>query len=124
MKLSLVVLPPSLIARSPGYPRPPIGEPPPPGGGLRNGALYRLTSPVAETVAIVALLVVHVTVRPVSVLPAESFAVAASCTVAPTWIEAVAGLTETVATVAGVGGGGGGGVGCFFTLSCALARTE
>src|SRR3989454_11199586 len=42
--------------------------------------------------------VVHVTVRPVSVLPFASFGVAASGTVWPTGTDAVAGLTVTDAT--------------------------
>ncbi len=57
-----------------------------------------VTSPLASTVAIVASLVVHVTVRPLSVLPFPSFSVAVSCCVAPTWMVADDGLTSTVAT--------------------------
>ena len=42
---------------------------------------FAVTSPLALTVAIVVLLLVQVTVRPDSALPAESFGVAVSCTV-------------------------------------------
>src|SRR5207247_11230696 len=56
------------------------------------------TSPLALTVAMAVLLLAHVTVRPDSRLPAESFGVAVSCTVCPTSTEAVAGLTVTDAT--------------------------
>src|SRR5713226_5265859 len=61
-----------------------------------------VTRPVTSTVAIVASLVCQVTVRPVSGLPAASFGVAVSCTVAPTTILAVGGVTATVATGMGV----------------------
>jgi len=44
------------------------------------------------------LLLVHVTVRPAKVLPVESFGVAVSCTVCPTWMLAVAGESATEAT--------------------------
>jgi hypothetical protein len=57
-----------------------------------------VTNPLPFTVAIVALLLAHVIVRPVSVFPAESFGVAVSCVVAPTPTVAVAGLTVTDAT--------------------------
>src|SRR2546427_10843075 len=57
-----------------------------------------VTRPLALTVATVVLLLVQVTTRPVSVLPAESFVTAASCRVAPTAMVAEAGLTVTVAT--------------------------
>jgi hypothetical protein len=50
------------------------------------------------TVATLAVLVDQVTVRPVRMLPLESFGVAVNCCVAPTAIEAVAGATATVAT--------------------------
>src|SRR6266446_1416863 len=62
------------------------------------------TSPLLLTVAILVLLLAHVTVRPVSALPPESFGVAMSCTVCPTWGLAVAGETATEATGAGAGG--------------------
>src|SRR5260370_6395884 len=65
-------------------------------------AAVPVTSPVAETVAMVASLVAHVTVRPVSGLPPASFGVAVSCTVAPTAMLAVAGVTATDATGTGV----------------------
>ena len=48
--------------------------------------------------AIVALLVCQVTARPLSGLPAASFGVALSCTVAPTTTVADGGLTSTDAT--------------------------
>src|SRR5438093_1020980 len=56
------------------------------------------TSPVADTVATAEALDTQVTARPESTLPAESFSVAASCTVAPTSTTAVAGLITTDAT--------------------------
>src|SRR6266550_2337398 len=57
-----------------------------------------LTSPLLLTVATTALLLVHVTGRPVNVLPVESFSVAVSCTVCPTRMLAGAGETSTDAT--------------------------
>src|SRR5205807_1364369 len=57
-----------------------------------------VTRPLAETVAIAPLLVVQVTVRPVSTLPLASLRVAVSCTVPPTYIFGVVGLTVTDAT--------------------------
>src|SRR6266566_2449221 len=56
------------------------------------------TSPLLLTVAILVLLLAHVTVRPVSAVPAESFGVAVSCAVCPTVKLAVAGATATEAT--------------------------
>src|SRR5919198_3824722 len=47
-------------------------------------AATAVTRPVAETEAIPGALLAQVTGRPVSVFPAESLAVAASCTVCPT----------------------------------------
>src|SRR5437870_7072874 len=63
-----------------------------------------VTSPLAETGASAALLLVHATVRPVSTLPFASFTVAVSCTVCPKNRLVAAGLTVTAAT--GAGGGG------------------
>src|SRR5438309_873382 len=60
------------------------------------------TSPLLLTVAILVLLLAHVTVRPVSAVPAESFGVALSCAVCPTVRLAVAGATATEATGTGV----------------------
>src|SRR5437667_6107032 len=60
------------------------------------------TSPLLLTVAILVLLLAHVTVRPVSAVPAESFGVAVSCAVCPTVRLAVAGATATEATGTGV----------------------
>src|SRR6266481_2672912 len=57
-----------------------------------------LTSPLLLTVAILVLLLAHVTVRPVSAVPAESFGLAVSCAVCPTVRLAVAGATATAAT--------------------------
>src|SRR5712691_409091 len=57
-----------------------------------------VTSPVEDTVATAGALDAQVTDRPDSTLPAESFSVAASCTVAPTSTTAVAGLITTDAT--------------------------
>src|SRR6266853_4354523 len=57
-----------------------------------------LTSPLLLTVAILVLLLAHVTVRTVSAVPAESFGLAVSCAVCPTVRLAVAGATATVAT--------------------------
>jgi hypothetical protein len=57
-----------------------------------------LTRPLPLTVATARLLLDQVTVRPVSTLPAESFGVAVSCVVPPTYRLAVAGLTATAAT--------------------------
>src|SRR5436309_3385268 len=61
-------------------------------------AALLVTRPLGLTVATAVLLLAHVTVRPVSALPAESFGVAVSCTVCPTVRLAVAGATATVAT--------------------------
>src|SRR5438876_409137 len=57
-----------------------------------------VTSPFPLTVATAALLVAHVTVRPVRGLPLASFGVAVSCTACPTVTLAAAGLTATDAT--------------------------
>src|SRR6266571_3441115 len=65
-------------------------------------AALPVTRPFASTVARVALLVPHVTVRPVSALPAASFGVAVSCSVVPTITLAGDGVTSTDATGAGV----------------------
>src|SRR6266576_638182 len=61
------------------------------------------TSPLLLTVAILVLLLAHVTVRPVSAVPPESFGVAVSCAVAPTDTLGAAGLTVTEATGAAAG---------------------
>jgi hypothetical protein len=61
-----------------------------------------VTRPAPLTVATAALLLAHVTVRPVSTLLAESSVVACNCVVPPTMTVAVAGATATVATGAGV----------------------
>src|SRR5437899_437121 len=61
-----------------------------------------VTMPLASTLAIVASLLSQVTVRPVSGLPFASLGVAVSCTVAPTTMLAVGGVTATVATGMGV----------------------
>src|SRR5712692_3251558 len=61
-------------------------------------AASAVTSPVPFTVATPGLPLVHVTARPVKTFPFASFGVAASCTVCPTMILAVAGLTVTEAT--------------------------
>jgi len=61
-------------------------------------AARAVTRPVALTLAMVVSLLVHVTVRPVSVLPFASFRVAVSCAVWPTCTLGDAGLTVTVAT--------------------------
>jgi len=61
-----------------------------------------VTTPLVETVAIPDALVVHVTVRPVSVFPLPSFTVADSVEVAPTATDTVLGDTVTVATGIGV----------------------
>src|SRR5439155_25859079 len=61
-----------------------------------------VTSPLPLTVATAALLVAHMTVRPVSTLPLASFVVAMSCTVCPTGTVAVAGITATEATGTGL----------------------
>src|SRR6266566_1243664 len=57
-----------------------------------------VTSPLALTVAAVVLLLNHVIARPVRTFPAESFVVAVSCTVPPTAMLPLAGLTVTEAT--------------------------
>src|SRR6266568_4090228 len=57
-----------------------------------------VTSPEALTAAAAPLLVVQVIVRPLSGFPAESLAVALSCSVLPTATLANAGLTVTEAT--------------------------
>src|SRR3989454_1194256 len=61
-----------------------------------------LTRPPADAVATAALLVVHITTRPVSGLPFASFGVAVSCTVCPAATLAGAGVTVTEATGATV----------------------
>src|SRR2546427_10037949 len=61
-------------------------------------AALPVTRPFASTVARVALLVDHVTVRPVSAVPAASFGVAVSCTVALGEMPAGGGVTSTEAT--------------------------
>jgi hypothetical protein len=60
-----------------------------------------VTTPVDETVATVASLVLHAIVRPVRTLPFASLVTAPSVTVLPTPIVAVAGLTVTLATGTG-----------------------
>jgi len=65
---------------------------------VADPAATAVTRPLDDTVAMAALLDVHVTVRPVNVLPAASFNVAASCRVVPAARLAVAGLRATVAT--------------------------
>src|SRR2546422_4921032 len=70
-------------------------------GGDR--AATAVTSPLAFTVAAAGLPDVHVTVRPVRMLPIASLSVVVSCWVAPTARLALAGLTATEATSAGGG---------------------
>src|SRR5437667_3882300 len=65
---------------------------------VADPATLPVTSPLALTVATEVLLLAHVTVRPDSGLPFASLGVATSCTVCPTCIAAVAGLTLTEAT--------------------------
>src|SRR5439155_758998 len=65
---------------------------------VADPAALLVTRPLGPTVATAVLLLAHVTVRPVSVLPAESFGVAVSCTVCPTVRFAVAGEIATEAT--------------------------
>jgi len=60
-----------------------------------------VTTPAVETVAIAAELVLHVTIRPVSVLLFASFVTATNGCVAPTRTLADSGLTATVATGTG-----------------------
>src|SRR5947199_83486 len=57
-----------------------------------------VTRPVEETVAVAGALDVQVIARPESTVPAASFRLAASCTLAPTSTSAVAGLIPTEAT--------------------------
>src|SRR5439155_21910404 len=57
-----------------------------------------VTSPAEETVAVAGALDAHVIVRPESTVPAASFALATSCTLAPTNTSAEAGLITTEAT--------------------------
>jgi len=61
-------------------------------------AAFPVTTPLLLTAATVVLLLAHVTVRPVSVFPAESLVTAVNCWVAPTRKLADAGLTVTDAT--------------------------
>src|SRR5205809_232024 len=61
-------------------------------------ATLPVTSPLELTVATVVLLLVQVTVRPVSGVPFASFGVAVSWTVLPSFTEADAGVTVTEAT--------------------------
>src|SRR3989442_14189883 len=67
-------------------------------------AVTPVTSPLASTVATPEALLVHVTVRPASPLPAESFRVAARCTVLPTAKLSEAGFTRTERTCGQVTG--------------------
>src|SRR2546422_5332838 len=60
-----------------------------------------VTCPLAVTVAIAALLVDHVTTRPLNGLPLASRGVAVSCTACPTAVLSVVGLTLTDATGTG-----------------------
>src|SRR5512142_48541 len=60
-----------------------------------------VTTPVDETVATVASLVLHAIVRPVRTFPFASFVTAVSCTVLPTSIVALEGVTVTLATGTG-----------------------
>jgi hypothetical protein len=64
--------------------------------------LTPVTSPVADTVATAGFDAVHVTVRPLSVLPSAARVVANSCSVCPIESEGDSGLMETVATGDGV----------------------
>src|SRR5689334_17381546 len=64
--------------------------------------LIPLTRPVLLAVAVAGALLVHVTVRPVSVPPAAFFRVTDICFVAPTATLALAGLSVTEATGAAV----------------------
>ena len=57
-----------------------------------------VTSPLPFTVATPSALLAHVTVRPVSTLPAASMRVAVNCCTVPTTTLALVGLTVTVAT--------------------------
>src|SRR2546427_5728475 len=57
-----------------------------------------VTNPLAETVATAALLVPHVTTRPLRAVPFASFGVAVNWVVVPTVTPAAAGLTVTEAT--------------------------
>src|SRR3989442_10352237 len=57
-----------------------------------------VTSPLADTVATAPLLVVQVTVRPLSGFPLASLTVAVSCTAPPTYTFGAAGLSVTDAT--------------------------
>jgi len=61
-----------------------------------------VTSPVASTVATASFADDHVTVRPTSGFPAASSGCAWRCTVTPTWIAALGGLTVTDATLGGI----------------------
>src|SRR3989442_13422353 len=61
-------------------------------------AALPVTRPFASTVARLASLVTHVMARPVSALPAASFGVAVSCSVAAWDAPAGAGVTSTEAT--------------------------
>ena len=62
-------------------------------------AVTDVTSPPAETVATEVLLLLQPKLWPERVLPAASFATPVSCTVFPAARLAVAGVTETDATV-------------------------
>src|SRR5216683_632743 len=57
-----------------------------------------VTKPAPLTVATPALLVAQVIARPVNGVPLASLGVAVNCTVCPTWMLALAGLTVTDAT--------------------------
>jgi hypothetical protein len=62
---------------------------------VADPAATPVTRPVPFTVATAGVPLTHVTTRPVSGPPAESFGVAPNCTVAPTPMLAVLGLTLT-----------------------------
>jgi hypothetical protein len=65
---------------------------------VADPAAIAVTRPLPLTVATVGWLLDHVTTRPVSVLPAESFATAESCCVEPIETVALAGVTDREAT--------------------------
>ncbi len=65
---------------------------------VADPAAVPVTNPLAFTVATPGVLLDHITVRPESGAPVESFGVAVSCTACPTVALAAAGVTATAAT--------------------------
>ena len=74
---------------------------------VADPAATAVTNPLDETVAIIVLLLDHVTTRPMSTLLLTSRVTAVACVVCPVCSDDDARATVTVATAAGGGGAGG-----------------